>query len=295
MNITDIFDVIFNYSTSKYSFIIFEYRVPRLLMTIIVGMSLAIAGAIFQGVLRNPLASTDVLGIGKGAGFFACLVINLNLKNIIPIPMAAMFGGLGVGIIIYLLTKKTNFKNTSIVIMGIAMSALFDAGIQYFNISNSGNIQTIFLWLTEVYGRYWDEVRILIPYVVILIPLSIILANKIDILSLGDKVAINLGEKVDFLRVGLLLIGIILTASSVSVSGTIGFVGLIAPHIAKSLVGYRHKLVIPLSGLVGAILLVVADIIGRTIIAPTEIPVGIVTAIVGAPYFLYLLLGKKSN
>ena len=293
LNITDIFDVIFNYSTSKYSFIIFEYRVPRLLMTIIVGMSLAIAGAIFQGVLRNPLASTDVLGIGKGAGFFACLVINLNLKNIIPIPMAAMFGGLGVGIIIYLLT---NFKNTSIVIMGIAMSALFDAGIQYFNISNSGNIQTIFLWLTgSVWGRYWDEVRILIPYVVILIPLSIILANKIDILSLGDKVAINLGEKVDFLRVGLLLIGIILTASSVSVSGTIGFVGLIAPHIAKSLVGYRHKLVIPLSGLVGAILLVVADIIGRTIIAPTEIPVGIVTAIVGAPYFLYLLLGKKSN
>ena len=285
LNITDIFDVIFNYSTSKYSFIIFEYRVPRLLMTIIVGMSLAIAGAIFQGVLRNPLASTDVLGIGKGAGFFACLVINLNLKNIIPIPMAAMFGGLGVGIIIYLLTKKTNFKNTSIVIMGIAMSALFDAGIQYFNISNSGNIQTIFLWLTgSVWGRYWDEVRILIPYVVILIPLSIILANKIDILSLGDKVAINLGEKVDFLRVGLLLIGIILTASSV-----------IAPHIAKSLVGYRHKLVIPLSGLVGAILLVVADIIGRTIIAPTEIPVGIVTAIVGAPYFLYLLLGKKSN
>ena len=276
LNITDIFDVIFNYSTSKYSFIIFEYRVPRLLMTIIVGMSLAIAGAIFQGVLRNPLASTDVLGIGKGAGFFACLVINLNLKNIIPIPMAAMFGGLGVGIIIYLLTKKTNFKNTSIVIMGIAMSALFDAGIQYFNISNSGNIQTIFLWLTgSVWGRYWDEV----PYVVILIPLSIILANKIDILSLGDKVAINLGEKVDFLRVGLLLIGIILTASSVSVSGTIGFVGLIAPHIAKSLVGYRHKLVIPLSGLVGAILLVVADIIGRTIIAPTEIPVGIVTAI----------------
>lgn len=210
--------------------------------------------------------------------------------------MAAMFGGLGVGIIIYLLTKKLTLKNTSIVIMGIAMSALFDAGIQYFNISNSGNIQTIFLWLTgSVWGRYWDEVRILIPYVVILIPLSIILANKIDILSLGDKVAINLGEKVDFLRVGLLLIGIILTASSVSVSGTIGFVGLIAPHIAKSLVGYRHKLVIPLSGLVGAILLVVADIIGRTIIAPTEIPVGIVTAIVGAPYFLYLLLGKKSN
>lgn len=296
LNVTDVFDVIFNYSTSKYSFIIFEYRVPRLLIAIMVGMSLAISGAIFQGVLRNPLASTDVLGIGKGAGFFACLVITLKLNNVIPISLAAMIGGLGVGVIIYFLTKKTNFKTTSIVIMGIAMSALFDAGIQYLNISSSGNIQTILLWLTgSVWGRYWDEVYILMPYVAIFIPLAIILSNKIDILSLGDKVAINLGERINVLRVGLLLIGIILTASSVSVSGTIGFVGLIAPHIAKSLVGYKHRLVIPLSGLVGAILLVVADIIGRTIIAPTEIPVGIVTSIIGAPYFLYLLLGKKSN
>ena len=288
LNISNVFDAIFNYSSSRYSFIVFEYRIPRLLIAMMVGMSLAIAGAIFQGVLRNPLASTDVLGIGKGAGFFACLVISLNLKSSISI--AAMIGGLMVGIIIYLLTKKTNFKNTSIVIMGIAMSALFDAGIQYLNISNSANVQTILLWLTgSVWGRYWDEVQILIPYVAIFVPLAIILANKIDILSLGDKVAINLGENI------LLLIGIILTASSVSVSGTIGFVGLIAPHIAKNLVGYKHRLVIPLSGLIGANLLVISDIIGRTIISPMEIPVGIVTAIIGAPYFLYLLLRKKAN
>ena len=292
LNISNVFDAIFNYSSSRYSFIVFEYRIPRLLIAMMVGMSLAIAGAIFQGVLRNPLASTDVLGIGKGAGFFACLVISLNLKSSISI--AAMIGGLMVGIIIYLLTKKTNFKNTSIVVMGIAMSALFDAGIQYLNISNSANVQTILLWLTgSVWGRYWDEVQILIPYVAIFIPLAIIFANKIDILSLGDKVAINLGENVNFLRVGLLLIGIILTASSVS--GTIGFVGLIAPHIAKNLVGYKHRLVIPLSGLIGANLLVISDIIGRTIISPMEIPVGIVTAIIGAPYFLYLLLRKKAN
>ena len=294
LNISNVFDAIFNYSSSRYSFIVFEYRIPRLLIAMMVGMSLAIAGAIFQGVLRNPLASTDVLGIGKGAGFFACLVISLNLKSSISI--AAMIGGLMVGIIIYLLTKKTNFKNTSIVVMGIAMSALFDAGIQYLNISNSANVQTILLWLTgSVWGRYWDEVQILIPYVAIFVPLAIILANKIDILSLGDKVAINLGENILLLRVGLLLIGIILTASSVSVSGTIGFVGLIAPHIAKNLVGYKHRLVIPLSGLIGANLLVISDIIGRTIISPMEIPVGIVTAIIGAPYFLYLLLRKKAN
>ena len=261
LNITDVFNAIFNNSTSKYSFIIFEYRIPRLLICIMVGMSLAVAGAIFQGVLRNALASTDVLGIGKGAGFFVCMAISLG-----------------------------------IVIMGIAISALFDAGIQYLNISNSENIQTILLWLTgSVWGRYWNEVKVLTPYVVIFIPLAIVLAHKVDILSLGDNIAINLGEKVSLLKVGLLLIGIILTTSSVSVSGTIGFVGLVAPHIAKNLVGYKHILVIPLSGLIGAILLITADIIGRTIIAPSEIPVGIVTAIIGAPYFLYLLLRKKSN
>ena len=287
LNITDVFNAIFNNSTSKYSFIIFVYRIPRLLICIV-------AGAIFQGVLRNALASTDVLGIGKGAGFFACMAISLGLKE--PISLWAMVGGLLAGTIIYILTKKTNFKNTSIVIMGIAISALFDAGIQYLNISNSENIQTILLWLTgSVWGRYWNEVKVLTPYVVIFIPLAIVLAHKVDILSLGDNIAINLGEKVSLLKVGLLLIGIILTTSSVSVSGTIGFVGLVAPHIAKNLVGYKHILVIPLSGLIGAILLITADIIGRTIIAPSEIPVGIVTAIIGAPYFLYLLLRKKSN
>ena len=296
LSINDVIQSIFNYSSGKYSFIIFEYRMPRLIISIMVGMNLAIAGALFQGVLRNPLASTDVLGIGKGAGFFACLIMSLNLRNIIPISLAALVGGLGVGFIIYILTRKTNFKSTSIVIMGIAMSALFDAGIQYLNISDSSNIQNILLWLTgSVWGRYWDEVKILLPYTIIFIPLSIIFARKIDILSLGDKVAVSLGEKVNVLRIGLLLIGVILTASSVSVCGTIGFVGLIAPHIAKSLVGYKHRLVIPLSGLVGAILLVTADTIGRTIIAPTEIPVGIVTAIIGAPYFLYLLLRKEAN
>lgn len=296
LSVSDVLDSIFNYSSSKYSFIIFEYRMPRLLISIAVGMNLAIAGAIFQGVLRNPLASNDVLGIGKGAGFFACLIISLKLGNIIPISLAAMIGGLLVGAIIYILTKKTKFKSSSVVIMGVAMSALFDSGIQYLNINDSGNIQNILLWLTgSVWGRYWDEFKIIAPYTIIFVTLTIVLANKIDILSLGDKVAISLGEKVEKLRIGLLLIGIILTASSVSICGTIGFIGLIAPHIAKSLIGYKHRLVIPLSGLIGAILLIAADTIGRTIIAPTEIPVGIVTAIIGAPYFIYLLLRKKSN
>ena len=296
LNIIELKEALFNSETSKYGFIVYEYRIPRILISVMAGVALSIAGAIFQGLLRNPLASTDILGIGKGAGFFACIVLTIPIGKYISLPFAAILGGLLVGVILYLLTKRVAFKGTNIIIMGVAISALFDAGIQYLNISNSENIQTILLWLTgSVWGRYWNEVKVLTPYVVIFIPLAIVLAHKVDILSLGDNIAINLGEKVSLLKVGLLLIGIILTTSSVSVSGTIGFVGLVAPHIAKNLVGYKHILVIPLSGLIGAILLITADIIGRTIIAPSEIPVGIVTAIIGAPYFLYLLLRKKSN
>lgn len=294
LSISDLVNAIFK-ENSQYAFIVYEYRIPRILISIMVGASLAIAGTIFQGVLRNPLASTDVLGIGKGAGFFACIILTTSLGNSISIPFISILGGLVVGVILYILTKRMGFKGTNIIIMGVAISALFDAGIQYFNINSKGNIQSVLLWLTgSVWGRGWDEVEILMPFIIIFIPLSFVIANKIDILSLGDNIAINLGEKVDKLRVFLLFIAIVLTASSVSVSGTIGFIGLIAPHIAKSLLGYKHKFIIPFSGVIGAMLLVTADLIGRTLFAPIEIPVGIVTAIVGAPYFLYLLLKRKS-
>ena len=170
-----------------------------------------------------------------------------------------------------------------------------DAGIQYLNINSKGNIQTVLLWLTgSVWGRGWDEVKILMPFIIIFIPLAIFMSDKIDILSLGDNVATNLGEKVNELKLFLLFIAIVLTASTVSVVGTIGFVGLISPHIAKNLVGYKHKLVIPLSGIIGGIILATADLIGRTMFAPVEVPIGIVTSIVGAPYFLYLLIRRKA-
>lgn len=292
--INELIDAIFNSANSQYGFIVYEYRIPRLIISILVGMSLAIAGTIFQGVLRNPLASTDVLGIGKGAGFFACLVISVPSLKFISMPVAAMIGGLLAVSLIYILAKKSYLKNTNIVIMGIAISAFFDSGIQFLNYNNKANIQTVLVWLTgSVWGRYWDEVKIILVFSAVLIPLSIILSNKIDILSLGDNIAVNLGEKVTTLRMTLLLIGTLLTASSVSVSGTIGFIGLIAPHIAKSMAGYKHSVVIPLSGVIGAIILVTSDMVGRTILAPLEVPVGIVTAILGAPYFLYLLLKKK--
>ena len=293
ISISELVKSLINVNDSKYGFIVYEYRIPRLLISIMVGAALAVAGAIFQGVLKNPLASTDILGIGKGAGFFACLTISLSINKYISLPLAAMIGGILVGVILYILTKKTNFKTTHIIIMGVAINALFDAGIQYLNVNSKGNIQTVLVWLTgSVWGRYWDEVKMLLPFVIIFIPIAILLGRKMDILSLGDKVAINLGENINLIKISLLLIGIVLTASSVSVVGTIGFIGLIAPHIAKSIVGNKSSIIMIVSALVGAIIIVIADTIGRVIFLPLEIPVGVITAIVGAPYFLYLLLNK---
>lgn len=148
LNIIELKEALFNSETSKYGFIVYEYRIPRILISVMAGVALSIAGAIFQGVLRNPLASTDILGIGKGAGFFACIVLTIPIGKYISLPFAAILGGLLVGVILYLLTKRVAFKGTNIIIMGVAISALFDAGIQYLNINSKGNIQTVLLWLT---------------------------------------------------------------------------------------------------------------------------------------------------
>ena len=207
LNIIELKEALFNSETSKYGFIVYEYRIPRILISVMAGVALSIAGAIFQGVLRNPLASTDILGIGKGAGFFACIVLTIPIGKYISLPFAAILGGLLVGVILYLLTKRVAFKGTNIIIMGVAISALFDAGIQYLNINSKGNIQTVLLWLTgSVWGRGWDEVKILMPFIIIFIPLAIFMSDKIDILSLGDNVATNLGEKVNELKLFLLFI-----------------------------------------------------------------------------------------
>ena len=137
LNIIELKEALFNSETSKYGFIVYEYRIPRILISVMAGVALSIAGAIFQGVLRNPLASTDILGIGKGAGFFACIVLTIPIGKYISLPFAAILGGLLVGVILYLLTKRVAFKGTNIIIMGVAISALFDAGIQYLNIKQN--------------------------------------------------------------------------------------------------------------------------------------------------------------
>ena len=292
LTIDELLAGLFN-GNSKYHFITWEYRIPRLLIGILSGFALSCSGTIFQGILKNPLASIDVLGITKGAGFMAVLVLTMPIKAYLTVPLAALVGGVGVAVFLLWSSRKNGFESKKIIIMGIAMNALFDAGIQYFTLNNNTDIQTTLTWLVgSLWGKFWNELALLLIFTLSIVPIIMLLSRKLDVLSISDEVAIGIGENVKRTKIILLILAVLLTASSVSIVGTISFIGLIAPHLAKIFVGQRHQLLLPMSGLIGALLIVVSDTIGRTMFAPIEIPVGIITAVVGSPYFIYLLLKK---
>ncbi|MGG3125101.1 iron chelate uptake ABC transporter family permease subunit [Priestia megaterium] len=278
------------------NFILFNYRIPRMLIGIVIGASLAVAGAILQGILKNPLASPDVVGITKGSGLFAvAILIIFPGASMFMLPLSAFLGAAVIAIVLILFSYTQGAKTHTLALIGVALGAICQAGIQYFMIKFPDNVNTTLLWLTgSLWGRDWDEMWFLIPCIV-LVPFIIIFTSKLDILNLGDEIAVGLGEKIKYVRYILLSIAVILTGSSVAVVGSIGFIGLIAPHVGRRLVGSRSKFLLPVSAIIGALFLLIADSLGRGIAPPIEIPAGIITAIIGAPYFLYLLRREQKN
>ncbi|CAM3745382.1 FecCD family ABC transporter permease [Marinicrinis lubricantis] len=293
----DILKSLFGQDENNYSYIIMNFRLPRILVAWLAGAGLAVSGAILQGVIRNPLASPDVIGITKGAGLAAVIVILLYPKSpVYVLPIAAFLGAAVVAIALYALAYQKGVKPGTLALVGIALGAMCHAGIQFFMIKFPVEVNAALGWLSgSVWGRGWDHVLVLAPWIILLLPITMLLAMKLDILTLGDEVAKGLGERVERLRRLLLILAVALAGACVAIVGTIGFVGLIAPHIAKQLVGAKHRVVLPLSACVGAICILVADAIGRGLLPPSEIPAGIFTAIIGAPYFFYLLFRKKTS
>ncbi len=282
--------------TQSQKFILSNYRIPRIIIAIIVGSGLATAGAILQGILRNPLASPDVIGVTKGAGLAAVIIIVLfPASPIIYLPLAAFIGAAIIAVILMLFVYKKGAQPNTLALVGIALGAICQAGIEYFMIKFPDDVSATLLWLTgSLWARGWDQVYILLPCL-ILIPLLIGLTSKLDILSLGDDIATGLGERSKFLRYILLGVSVVLIGVCVATVGSIGFIGLIAPHIARRIVGSKFKVLLPASALFGAILLLVADSLGRGLFPPIEIPAGIITAVIGAPYFLYLLRSERKK
>ena len=293
---SEIIQNLFGEGTSSQKFILSNYRIPRIIIAIIVGSGLATAGAILQGILRNPLASPDVIGVTKGAGLAAVIIIVLfPTSPIIFLPLAAFIGAAIIAVILMLFVYKKGAQPNTLALVGIALGAICQAGIEYFMIKFPDDVSATLLWLTgSLWARGWDQVYILLPCL-ILIPLLIGLTSKLDILSLGDDIATGLGERSKFLRYILLGVSVVLIGVCVATVGSIGFIGLIAPHIARRIVGSKFKVLLPASALFGAILLLVADSLGRGLFPPIEIPAGIITAVIGAPYFLYLLRSERKK
>lgn len=274
--------------------VIMDFRLPRIAIAGLAGASLAIAGTILQAVTRNPLASPSVLGVNGGAGLAAAIVIFLvPAAQDTTISLAAIAGAAASGGTTYLLSRRDGVvAPVRIALIGIAVGALALALIQLLIVRFIllGDFQVALRWLTgSIWARGWGHLLQLLPWAVAILPAAWLMADRLDVLVLGDDLARSLGSRVETLRGVLIAMAVAAAASAVAVVGTIAFVGLIAPHLGRGLVGPRHRALIPAAGLVGALLLMAADAIGRTIWAPAEVPAGLVTALIGAPYFLWLL------
>lgn len=293
----ELFYTLFGFGTSEQALILFEFRLPRIVLSILVGMGLAVSGAILQGITRNALADPGILGINAGAGLMVMLYISFfpSTTNtpIFILPVLAFIGATAAASCIYILSYKKDegISPVRLLLTGVAIAAGISSIMIILTLRLSPeSYQFVATWLAgSIWGSNWKFVLALLPWIVILIIFVYIKANVLNILNLGDVTAVGLGASIEKERRLLLLAAVGLAGASVSVSGGIGFVGLIGPHLARQLVGARHQILIPTSALVGGLLVLVADTIGRWILQPSEIPAGIIVAIIGAPYFLYLL------
>ncbi|TWT27521.1 iron ABC transporter permease [Planomicrobium sp. CPCC 101110] len=275
--------------------VVWNFRVPRVLTAFIVGVMLAITGVILQGVLRNPLADSSVLGVTSMAGAGAMLLL-VVFPEIPPafLPLGATLGAvLALGIIL-VTAWKNNFQPMLVALMGIAISAFGSAATQVFVVKAKLAVASALVWLSgSTYGKGWEDVQFALILFVLFIWPAVYITRSLDTLTFGDDVAAGLGLNIRSTRVWALIIGVAISTIAVSVVGTIGFIGLVAPHIARRLVGFRHLPLMLASGLLGGLLLVTADFIGRILIAPKDIPSGLVVALIGTPYLLYLLRKMK--
>ena len=278
----------------KNYFTLMEYRLPRALLAIIIGGALAISGVLVQSVVRNPLASPDILGINNAAGLIAVTVL-IFLPNLAFywLPIFAFIGGVLSFILLWMICGF-NFRPIKMAIIGVALSALWAAISHYLMLTNPVEINTAMLWLTgSLWGRSWAYVNVVLPWLLVLLPLPFIFCRDLDTLGLGENKAATLGVSVNKTQILVLVLAVALSTTAVAICGPIAFLGLVAPHLARKLVGGRHRTLLPAAMLIGTLLLQISDILARVIDPPTELPAGILTAIIGAPYFFYLLMRMK--
>lgn len=276
---------------SSDDFVIHQYRLPRMLLAISVGAGLGLSGVLVQGVIRNPLASPDLMGISAGAGLAATAsLVWFPNAPVSVLPVVAMLGGVLAAGLIAALAWWSRPTPAQLALIGIAVSAFLASCIDFLLVTNPIEINTAMVWLTgSLWGRNWQQVPFIWSVLLLLLPIALWLAWRLDVMGLGEESATTLGTKPKQIQALALLAAVLLASVSVSVAGTISFVGLLAPHLARLLFGHNHKLLIPASALVGAILVTSADGLARGLQPPIELPAGVLTSVIGAPYFIFLL------
>ncbi|BBU39126.1 iron ABC transporter permease [Aeribacillus pallidus] len=293
---------ILGHGTFKEEFVLFSVRLPRIIVTLLAGMALAVSGAIFQDITRNDLAEPGIIGINAGAGvaiavFFLFFPIDVG-SFVYLLPVAAFIGALLTAGAIYVFSYDRNagLNPVRLVLIGVGFAmALSGTMIVIISSAERQKVDFIAKWLAgNVWGADWPFILAILPWIVILISFIAFRAQQLNLLSLNDSSAVGVGLKIERERITLLLAAVGLAAAAVSVTGGVAFIGLLAPHLARSLIGPRNQLYLPIAILLGGWLLLLADTIGRNIALPDGIPAGIMTALIGAPYFIYILLKKSS-
>lgn len=281
---------LFGAGDDSYS-VLLNLRLPRTLVAAGGGIALAISGVLIQSAVRNPLADASIIGVTSGAGFGALVVlVAWPTLPIFALPIAAITGGALAAAVVFFLAWRKSLNPSVLILLGIAVSAIGAAGIQAMIVKASLWSSTAFVWLTgTTYGRSWSHFNSIFIFLLILVPAAYYLSRKFDLLAFGDESSTGLGLPVKGTRLWAMIIGVLLAAGAVASVGTIGFLGLMAPHAVRMMVGHHTRRSIILSGLLGALLLVIADTIGRTVMAPKEIPSGLIIMLIGAPYFLFLM------
>jgi len=281
--------------------VISQIRLPRIFMALVVGMALAGAGVIFQGLFRNPMADPFVIGVSAGGAFGAAVALffssSLALLNISLTTIFALIGALGTTFLVYsIASSRGRVSVVTLLLSGIALSAMLSAMTSMVMIFKENDLAKIVFWLMGgLTAASWQKLYMVTPIILILMMVSGFYMRDLNIISMGDERAIQMGVQTEKVKKILLVLASVIAALAVSISGIIGFVGLITPHILRLIVGPDHKVLFPASALAGGVVLLLSDTIARTMLMPREIPVGIITSIVGVPFFLYLLVRSKQQ
>lgn len=291
--IQSIYDAFFQYDGSNTEHVIIRTsRFTRAVIATVVGASLAIAGALMRGLTRNPLAAPDILGINAGAIFFiVCAITFFSIDSLMYYMWAAFLGAGVAGVLVFFLGSlgKDGLTPVKIVLAGAAITALFASFTQGLLVIDEQGMQSVLFWLAgSVSGRSMDMLLPVLPFILVASFITFFMGRSINILQSGDDIAKSLGQRTILTKITMGFIIIILAGGSVAVTGSIGFIGLIVPHIAIALVGSDYRWIIPFSAVIGATLLLLADIAARFIIMPMEMPIGVMTAFIGAPFFIYI-------